>query len=430
MSVTERIIIDKFGGLFAGFTDVRKGKNCHYAMRDIVMGGFAPFHMQDPSFLHFQKKIQKHKGRSNCQTLYGMTDIPGDSHIRTILDAVDPAEAEPGFNLVLNEFEKGGGLKDFQRLGGHVLVALDGTQFFSSTSIRCSCCLTRKHKNTPLEYYHSMVSAALVAPGHTKVIPLMPEFIRNEDGQEKQDCERNATKRWFSRHGARLRSLKPIYLGDALLGCQPICETVLAYGGHYIFTSKPEAHKTLYDFIEGCAFARHTVVVTSGKRKITRHAYHYRWIEGVPLRDGKDAMLTNWLELEIQDEQGKTTFRRALITDLPLSSTQTVIDIMAAGRARWKIENETFNVLKNHGYNLEHNFGHGKKYLAMTLVTLNLLAFAVHTLSETLDVLWRNARSPAATRRTLFEYLRSLVVFQVFDSWTAFLTFIGPVPDG
>jgi hypothetical protein len=428
MNVTEEII-DKLGGVFAGFSDVRKGKNSHYVMRDIAMSGFALFHMQCPSFLHFQRRVLEQKGRSNCQTLYGMTDIPTDNHIRTVLDVVDPAEVEPGFEYVLQTLEKRGGLKDFQRLGDHVLIALDGTQHFSSTSVKCACCLTRKHKNTPIEYYHSMVSATLVAPGHTRVVSLMPEFIRNEDGQEKQDCERNATKRWFSRHGARLQPLKPVYLGDALLGCQPICETVHAHGGHYIFTSKPEAHKTLYDFIEGCEFSRHTVVVTEGKRKVTRHTYHYRWIEGVPLRDGKDAMLTNWLELEIRDEQGKTTFRRALITDLPLSSAETVIDIMAAGRARWKIENETFNVLKNHGYNFEHNFGHGKKYLAMTLAALNLLAFAVHTLSDTLDELWQKARCSMNARRTLFEHLRTLVAYTIYDSWTALLTFVGPVPD-
>ena len=421
--------IHELGELFAGFTDVRKGKNCHYMMRDIVMSGFSLFHMQCPSFLHFQRRVLEQKGRSNCQTLYGMTDIPTDNHIRTVLDAVDPIEVEPGFDHVLKKLEKGGGLKDFQRLGSHVLVALDGTQHFSSTSIKCACCLRRKHKNTPPEYYHSMVSATLVAPGHTKVIPLMPEFIRNEDGSEKQDCERNATKRWFSRHGTRLQPLKPLYLGDALLGCQPICETVLLYGGHYIFTSKPEAHKTLYDFIEGCAFSRHTTVMTQGKRKVTQHTYHYRWIQGVPLRDGKDALLTNWLELEIKDEQGKTTFRRALITDLPLSCAETVVEIMVCWRARWKIENETFNVLKNHGYNLEHNFGHGKKFLAMTLAALNLLAFAIHTVSDIMDQLWQKARSCMNARRTLFEHLRSLVVYALYDSWTALLTFVGPLPE-
>jgi len=420
--------IHELGELFAGFTDVRKGKNCHYTMRDIGMSGFSLFHMQCPSFLHFQRRVTEQKGRSNCQTLYGMGDIPTDNHIRAVLDAVDPIEVEPGFDHVLRKLDKSNGLKDFQKLGG-VLIALDGTQHFSSTSIKCTCCLTRKHKNTPVEYYHSMVSATLVAPGHKRVVPLMPEFIRNEDGSEKQDCERNATKRWFSRHGARLRSFKPVYLGDALLGCQPICEIVRDYGGHYIFTSKPEAHKTLYDFIEGCEFSRHEVVVTSGKRKVTTHTHHYRWIEGVPLRDGKDAMTTNWLELEIRDEQDKTTFRRALVTDLPLTDAPTVIDIMACGRARWKIENETFNVLKNHGYNFEHNFGHGKTYLAMTLAALNLLAFAVHTLSDTMDELWQKARSCMNARRTLFEHLRSLVVYSIFDSWTALLTFVGPVPD-
>ena len=82
-------------------------------------------------------------------------------------------------------------------------------------------------------------------------------------------------------------------------------------------------------------------------------------MQGVPIRDGKDALDVNWLEIVIRDCNDKITYRNSFITDLPVDA-DTAENLAAAGRARWKIENETFNTLKTKGYNLEHNFGHGK----------------------------------------------------------------------
>jgi hypothetical protein len=123
---------------------------------------------------------------------------------------------------------------------------------------------------------------------------------------------------------------------------------------------------------------RHEVKVSKRKSTETRRD---RWFQDVPLRDGKDAMLVNWIGMEIADAKGKVKFASAWVTSMPVSK-HNVADIADAGRARWKIENENFDVLKNHGYELEHNFGHGEKFLAMTLAAFNLLAFAWHTLLE------------------------------------------------
>ena len=123
-----------------------------------------------------------------------------------------------------------------------------------------------------------------------------------------------------------------------------------------------------------------------------------RWLEDVPLRDGADAMTVNWLEIEIVDGAGKLTYRNSFVTDLPVSA-ETVAELAACGRARWKIENESFNVLKTKGYNLEHNFGHGQQHLAAVLATMNLLAFAFHTVCELADTLWHAALAAARARR-------------------------------
>ena len=103
------------------------------------------------------------------------------------------------------------------------------------------------------------------------------------------------------------------------------------------------------------------------------------------------------------------------------SPKENVALIAAAGRARWKIENETFNVMKNHGYELEHNFGHGEKFLAMTLATLNLLAFAWHCALDIVEPTWQAARQAAAKRSSFFAHILTLTSYVVFPSWSALL---------
>ena len=188
-------------------------------------------------------------------------------------------------------------------------------------------------------------------------------------------------------------------------------------GDDFIFTCKPTSHKALYDFIDGAEPFRHVERVRRGKTTDTRR---YRWIEAVPIRDGKDAILVNWISFEILDAKGKVKYSMAWVTSLPVSK-DNVAEIVACGRARWKIENESFNVLKNHGYELEHNFGHGQKFLAMTLATLNLLAFAWHTVLELLEPPWRTAREAAVKRTSFFAQILTLTTYVAFPSWLVLL---------
>ena len=355
-------------------------------MIDIGMAAFAVFFMQSPSFLAHQRRLEEGsgRGRSNCHTLFEMERIPCDNHIRAMLDPVDPKSFFPVFHTAFKALEEGGGLKDFRRLGGHVLIAFDGTEYFRSDAISCSNCSRRERKGGKAEYFHTLLSATLVAPGHNRVVPLPPEFVAPQDGSEKQDCESRAARRWLKAHGAHFASLNPVYLGDDLYSRQPICEGVLASGGHFLFVCKPASHKTLYEWLDGVEVPQRVVALKRGKARVT---HTYCWMEGIPLRDGDDAMTVNWLEIAIANAKGNVTYRNSFITDLPVNA-DNVVDLAAAGRARWKIENETFNVLKTKGYNLEHNFGHGKENLAAVLATLNLLAFTFHTVAELTEELW------------------------------------------
>ena len=115
--------------------------------------------------------------------------------------------------------------------GGHVLIALDGTKYHCSKEIRCRDCSTRQRSKGEIEYFHAILRASPVAPGHDKIIPLEPEFIAPQDGAEKQDCENAAAKRWLAARGKQCARLNPIYLGDELFSRQPLCEAVTAAGG-------------------------------------------------------------------------------------------------------------------------------------------------------------------------------------------------------
>ena len=408
-------LIAGFKALCATLPDRRRGENTVYDMTDICMAAFSVFFMQSPSFLALQTALQRGRGTSNCQTLFGMKRIPTDNHIRTMLDPVPPETLFTMFDTTLATLEAGGGLASFQRLGGHVLIALDGTEYFCSQKLSCESCSERKRANGKIEHFHAMVSAALVAPGHERALPLEPEFVTPQDGAEKQDCEARATHRWLAAHGPKYARLKPIYLGDDLSSRQATCEAVGEIGGHFLFTAKPSSHKTLYSWLDGAEVPMFEQKIKQGARFVT---HRYRWLEGVPLRDGKDAMLVNWLEIEIVDPLGKITYRNSFVTDLAVTQ-HSVAELAACARARWKIENETFNTLKTKGYNLEHNFGHGKERLAAVLATMNLIAFAMHTVADLVDNAWKAAREAVGARKRFFEDLRAVTTYLVFPSWAA-----------
>jgi hypothetical protein len=400
-----------------GFTDVRRGQNVTYGMEDVGMAAFSLFFMQSESFLAHQRHLEQHRHRSNCQTLFGIEKIPTDNHIRKLLDMVDPVALQPCFDEVLAALRTQAGLAAFERLSGRTLIALDGTEYFCSQKLGCDQCLHRKRSSGVTEHYHSMLCATVVAPGHSMALPLMPEFITPQDGHEKQDCEREAAKRWLSAHAQRMQPLKPIYLGDDLFACQPLAEAILAQGADFLFTCKPDSHKTLYDFMHGAEFETHSMMERKGGKRLT---YRYRWMNQVPIRDGKNALHVQWIGVEITNGKGKITYKNGFCTSLAVTA-DNVAEIVACGRARWKIENESFNVLKNNGYHLEHNFGHGTKYLAMMFAVMNLLAFAFHTICDCACALWDAARHAKGSRRRFFEHLRTITAYIVFNSWNELL---------
>ena len=420
-------LIERWRAVVTGLPDRRTGENCSYRMADIALSAFAVFFTQCPSFLSFQQNMEKAHGRNNARSLFGVERIPCDNHIRQTLDPVEASELFGLFDDLEKAFGQTGLLEAMRAVKNTRLIALDATWYFSSQSenIHCENCSCIRHAEGQITHYHSAITPVIVSPGHSQVVPLRPEFIRPQDGQVKQDCEINAAKRWLAAHAERYATGNDTLLGDDIYAHQPFCRQVLLHNFHFLFTCKPSSHSHLYGWVEALEPGRalHTLKRrVKGKSNRWEH-HHYRWANRVPLTDSDDALNLNWCELTITNGEGTVLYRNAFITDWEINA-DNVSGLIAGGRARWKIENENNNVLKTKGYHLEHNFGHGKKHLSSLLLTMNLLAFAFHTLLEVTDTDYRMVRAAVGARRKFFQHLEALTAYWFFENWERLMDFM------
>ena len=346
-------IVGSFRQVLSSLPDKRTGKNTRYRTEDAALSAFGVFFTQTPSFLSYQRLMQGSKGQSNAQSLFGVHQIPSDNQIRDLLDPVQPERLLPVFEEILQLLEQQGQLKRFRSFADSLLMALDRTEYFSSSQIHCPDCSTRRLKSGETQYFHSLVTPVVVCPAQPDVIPLMPKFIVPQDGHEKQDCENAAAKRWLSQYGQRYSAMKITVLGDNLYCHQPLCQQLLAQQFNFILVCRPQSHRTLYEHLEDIALPTVTTKRWSGKIEQT---YTYRYLNGVPLRDGADALLVNWCELIVSRPDGKIAYQNSFATNY-LIAHHTVAEIVLAGRTRWKVENENNSTLKTKGYNLEHDLG-------------------------------------------------------------------------
>lgn len=427
MSVASGLTFDFLMGRlrksFVTLPDKRTGKNISYAMKDAAFCAFSVFFTQEPSFLSYQKRMQEKSGLNNEKTVFGADSIPSDTQIRRLLDNVPARVLNGVFWDCVSYLKQEGQLENFRTEVGEkdLLVALDGTWYFSSQDIHCSNCLKKTYEGK-LTYYHAMINPVIAMPGKAQVIPLPPELIINSDGDKKQDCEQNGAKRWIKKHGSRLSKMRVTILGDDLYSHQPICEELLKNGFNFILVCKEDSHKTLYEWINGI-YQEVRVEKVTGVRKIRKETWVYRYVNGIPLKDGKNALNANWCEITILDEEGGRKYHNAFITN-HIITAENVEQITGCGRARWKTENENNNTLKNQGYHLEHNFGHGRKHLAPLLAILNIISFLFHTILEIVDHTYQAVREKSGRRDTLFNGIRTLLSLICFKSFESLMEFM------
>jgi hypothetical protein len=365
------------------------------------------------------------KGTSNAKTMFGIQNIPIDTHVKQILDKIPPDCFRKIYEIIVEKLIDMGILDKFNFLEKYMLVALDGTQYHSSKNISCKCCQSKTNSDTgEVHYYHTVITPTIVHPDIKKVIPLMQEFISNDDGDDKQDCEVNASKRWLDSFINPTDKII-VMLGDDLYSRYPMIQKVVDKNHSFIFVSKEKSHKAMYKTVEAYKQAKSTKTFTTsqihnGKKQILT----YNWINKILLNGNKeDNMEVSWCELIIVNSDGKRTNTFSFVSDLKITK-DNVEKIIEAGRTRWKIENENNNTLKNHGYDLAHNYGHGDAYLSQNICSLNILAFLFHTVQGFEDKNHIKAHALIGTRREFFQTLNTLTIMFEFKSFDKMLEFI------
>jgi hypothetical protein len=387
---------------FSGVSDFRDDDS-DISMADALMSGFAVFSLKDPSLLAFDKRRITD---GNLGSIYHIENIPCDTQMRTILDEANPEEIRPSYKNIFKELQRGKALEPMVFFQGCYLLALDGTGHFSSKKLFSDACLKKVSKKTgEITYYQQILGAAIVHPDFKEVIPLAPEPIIKQDGQKKNDCERNAAKRFFEKLREDHPHLPLIITEDALSSNAPHIREAEKYNLHYILGVKNGDHPFLFSLVKGAqkrdGAPQFELVDKNDPDKIHR----FLFVNQVPLNSSNQDLSTNFLEYwEITPEK---TQHFSWVTDFTIT-TDNAFELMRGGRARWKIENETFNTLKNQGYHFGHNYGLGKNNLSTVFMMLMMLAFLVDQTQQLCCPLFRRAWQKMGSKRELWDRMRSL----------------------
>ena len=400
--------------------DCRQQGKVDYTLHDCAMSAFAMMFFQDPSLLEFQRRMQESINRNNLNTMFNVESIPKDTQLRDILDQCPTDKLEKVYADFFYHLQRSKYLEAYQFVEGMYLMPVDGSQYFSSEKISCPSCLTKTSKKGIIRYSHQILQAVIVHPDNKQVIPLAPEAIQNTDGTEKQDCEINAGKRFIKNFRKTHPKLKIIYSGDDLFSKQPFIDELKAANMSFILVAKPSSHKILYEWFTDIKQMGEACRLEFTDFKGRHHIYE--WVNEIPLNGTKDADDVNFFYYRLVDK-GQITYRNSWVTDI-LIDENNVIQLVKGGRARWKVENEAFNTLKNQGYHIEHNFGHGQQNLSMIFFLLNLLAFFVHQIFELTDLHYQKCRAKFSARKEFWNQLRCTIRILLFKTWQDLLAFI------
>ena len=401
---------------FCSIPDARLGTPS-IALGDALLSGLAVFGLKCPSLLQFDQQRHDPVVAHNLRTLYGVNQAPCDTQLRQILDGVEPRTLRPAFKALFAQLQRGKALEAYQYLGGHYLVSVEGTGFFSSTTIHCEHCCVKKNRAGEETYYHQLLGAVIVHPDHREVFPLAPEPITRQDGDTKNDCERHAAKRLLGDLRREHPHLQLIVVEDALYANAPHLQLLKELKMHFILGVKPGDHAALFAQVEQRAAQQPLEEYTLTDAKGVTH--RFRWVNGVPLNQQHPEVEVNFLEYE-EEHPGKA-LHFTWITDFSLS-TDTVFALMRGGRARWKIENETLNTLKNQGYHFEHNFGHGYQHLATNFSLLMMLAFLVDQIQAHGCAFFQQAWQASHSKIRLWARMQAFFTDFYIASWKQFFT--------
>ena len=293
-------------------------------------------------------------------------------------------------------------------------VIIDKEQDFALVEQVVSLCGC-EYAEDIVHYSHHVLQAAIAHPDKKQVLALMPEFIQNQDGATKQDCERNAAKRLTSHLKKDFPRRNWLIGGDSLYANQPFIEHITTLSMHYLVGLKFTDHPYLQEWL-----ATYKSLPNIQVKDTQGRLHRYTWQQQVPLHGGKETILVNYLHYELVciDKQGheKITYQSRWITDLPVNA-RTVKELVTVARRRWSLENECFNTCKNQGYELSHNYGHGQENLSNHFYLLTMLAFLQHQILFLSDELFIELRQATYTLVNFWNTFRAYINAFIFQSW-------------
>ena len=398
---------------YAAFEQLPDPRNrvINSTMADVCQSAFAMFHLKFPSLLDFDTATVAQK--DNLSSVYNIKQACSDTQMRRLLDPIEGRVIHQRLVDIVNvHAQRSGVLKQFCVFTDRLAVSLDGVEHFRSSKVKCDHCLSKQSKGQPRQYYHQMLCGSLVHPDHRQVLPVVAEPIIRQDGERKNDCERNAAQRVITRLGADYGDHKLLVLADGLYSCGPVIKALREGGHQFIITVKPGDHKSLFTHFAARSERKQTRKLTIKSQGIE---HQFEWANNLPLNGSWANLRLNMLKYRQIDPKGESlTF--SWVTDRPLRAN-TVERVMRCGRSRWKIENETFNTLKNQGYNFAHNYGHGKDQLSTVLAYLMLLAFSIDQLIEICSQQFQAIVKQARTRVKVWFQQRALFTTDRWDDF-------------
>jgi hypothetical protein len=390
------------------------------------MSGFAIMFFQYPNLLEFQRKMKQRRQQCNLETILGVHEVPSDTQMRDMLDGVPVELLRPLLPALFEKIHRAGWAKAFTTTlssgadqGTYSTLMLAGSDYFHSTHLQCPSCVQRRDRAGQVHFRHTVVSGTLVKAGSQRVLPLEVEEVRNDDGQDKQDGEIKAAKRFIPRVRQEHPQLPLVIGGDDLYCHEPLILQLRAHRRHHVLVCKPGSHAEVYREVEAQGALGALERGTWHEGPACRRQFStYRLARGVALT-ASGRVRGTFLEVWSHTRSGQQLYHNAWFTDLEVSA-DNVAEIVGIGRSRWKIENEQCNVQKNHGYKLTHNYGHGQQTLSMVFCVLNVLAFIAHMSLDRGDRLYQRCVA-TTSRRELWHMLRTAMRMILVSSWSQML---------
>jgi hypothetical protein len=383
--------------------------NAQIPLADILQCAFSMFHLKDPSLHHHRLNYPERE--ANLAHVYDVHYLPSDTAMREAIDCIDPKDIQKVFKVPLQILDKEGIIDEYKVLGRYTALLFDGSEHYCSCTNPCEHCLTKVHRNkkgevTKTTYHHQALASVMAHFDHKEVFPVVCEPIMKQDGDTKNDCELNAAKRLIPTVREMLPEEKYDLLGvfDGLYPNGPFINLLKKHKIRFIIGIKEGYVHVQIDKLRYQNQLQEKQWINENGEKCVARYYNSLILNG----QNQDINV-NYFEYEQFNKKGERTFHNTWITDLEITQ-ETIEELVKIGRSRWKIENETFNTLKNQGYHLEHSYGHGKKYLATNFMMLTFLAFLTDQIAQKLDNAFKKALEYCKTKKKLWEKIR-----QVFD---------------